>query len=111
MVVHNQEQTELWRQQKKTQKHREEKSNVIKKKKQSWSVIGVQSLACVVLFLMALLFRLIGGGAYEDLRLGFHRALEENELMTVVCRLLDMDPLLSSQSAEDSDVKQVGFTE
>lgn len=111
MVIHDRAQTEQWAQMKMEQ----EQQRPVKEPKQRhhsiWSVVAVQSLACIALLLFALLFRLVGGDTYEDLRNGFHEALEKNELITALSRLWDEDPFEDFVPTEEGGVKQEGFTE
>ena len=58
-----------------------------------WTVLAVQSIACVVILLLALLARVAGGEAYEQLRHGFADSLASNDLVAALTRLWDGDPL------------------
>lgn len=98
MVVHDQERQQQWAQQREA---REEKKQKTAKRTRRWSVLGVQSLACVAVLLLVLLLKLAGGGAYEQLRQRFRGALEENRLMAVLSGLFE----------EKNDVKELDFTE
>ena len=106
MVVHDREQTEAWVQ---SRLAREQETPVphLTTKRSGWLVLVVQSLACVVLVLLALLFRIVGGDGYEQLRQGFITALQRNELMVVLSRLWDGE--LSDEVSQD-DVQQSDFT-
>lgn len=112
MVVHDRVKTEQWAQERaiKEQSEPSEKPRE-KRRRDVWAVTFVQSLACVVLALFVLLFRLVGGDAYEELRQGFHNAMEKNELMAVWSRLWDGDPFYDLEYEEENDVKQQNFTE
>lgn len=109
MVIHDPIKQEQW-----TETRIAQETERQKKKERSdrggWSVLAVQSLACGVLLALALLFRLAGGGAYEQLKEGFHTALQNNELMAVLGRLWDGDPFAESGEVTEEDVKPEGFT-
>lgn len=111
MVVHDRVQTEQWLQEKVNREKVIQEIKPKRKRRGVWTVVGIQSLACVVILLLAVLFRFAGGSAYEELRRGFYRALEKNELMTVMSRLWDKEPFDDAEYAEDGSVKQEGFTE
>ena len=98
MVVHNPEHQQQWAQQRVKQRERAQKR---KKKKLRWSVVGVQSLACVALLLLVFVLKLAGGNAYEGLKQRFHDALIDNRLMTALFRLFEED---------ENNVKDVDFT-
>ncbi len=108
MVIHDREQEQQWAQQQQT------RSRQTSKKKQrlprSLSVLTVQSLACTVILLMALLFRVAGGAAYTQLQQGFADALAGNELMAVLMRWWDGDPAESVPLPEEEGVKEGDFT-
>lgn len=98
MVVHDREMQQQWVQQRAAQ---EEKKKKKVKRTRRWSVLGVQSLACLALLLIAFLMKLAGGGAYEELKEGFRSALAENQLMAVLSGLFE---------EEETDVKELDFT-
>lgn len=110
MVVHDPIQTEKLAQNRSASEQITQKLQSREKSRSAWSVIGIQSLACVVLLLLVVLFRLMGGSAYEGLRQGFHRALERNELMTVISRLWDENPFYDLEYTDEGAVKETNFT-
>lgn len=107
MVVHNQEQQQALSTQ------REKRVKPPKEKKGSsgrWSVLTVQSLACAVMLFLVVLFRMAGGGAYEELRQGVRSALMKNEWMTALARLWDGKVELSVNEEGETVVKNSNFT-
>jgi len=110
MVVHDPLQTENLVQNRLASEQITKKIQSRKKSRSAWAVIGIQSLACAVLLLLVVLFRLMGGNSYEGLRQGFHRALERNELMTVISRLWDEDPFYDLEYTDEGSVKEKNFT-
>lgn len=109
MVIHDSEKTEQWAQMRAEQER--QKPRPADRRASVWSVITVQSIACLILAVLVLLFRLAGGSAYEGLQDGFYNALEKNELMTLLSRAWDNDPFADLQPSEEIDVKQDGFTD
>ena len=103
MVIHNPEQEQKWLQ---TPPKQPKKKQRIKQPRQL-SVLAVQSLACVVIVLVVLLFRVAGGTAYSKLQQGFADAMARNELMAVMMRWWDGDP---AEMAASDDVKDDDFT-
>ncbi len=57
-----------------------------------WRLLAVQSIACVVLVLLALFVRLGGGSVYDRLRGMFSEALLRNELTAALAEIWDGDP-------------------
>lgn len=106
MVIHDEARIQTWTQDQERQNKEREKPQ----RKGRLSVLGVQSVACCVAVLLALLLRVAGGEAYESLRQHFHRALARNEWATVVALLWDEDPLAKAKTSEEVDVKQGDFT-
>lgn len=108
MVVHNRELQEKWAKQRKRQ------SSPIKKnanqKPHSLFLLSVQCLACTLILLLALLFRVAGGTAYTQLQQGLHRSLAANELVAALMRIWDGDPEQFAEIAEGEDVKEESFT-
>lgn len=47
-------------------------------------LLAVQSVACVVVVLIALLMRLIGGGAFDQLRQNFNQAMMDNSVINTL---------------------------
>lgn len=99
MVVHNPEHQQQWVRQRAEQQEQVRKR---KKKKLRWSVVGVQSLACVALLLLAFVLKMAGGNVYAGLKQRFHNALTDNRLVTSLFKLFD---------EEGTDVKGVNFTD
>ena len=98
MVVHDRESQQHWAEQRVA---REEKKKKEKVRTRRWSMLGVQSLACVALLFLAFLLKLAGGSAYEELKQGFRGALEKNQLMAVLSGLFE---------EQEGDVKYADFT-
>lgn len=105
MVIHDTEKKAQWVE----QRHRQPKPPK-EKKAHPLSLLAIQSLACTVILLVALLFRVAGGTAYTQLQQGFTRALAGNELMTVLMRWWDKDSGATPQIGEEGDVKEESFT-
>lgn len=104
MVIHDEERIEAWLQERAEQEIKPQKPP----RKWHLSVVGVQSIACGVVVLVALLLRVAGGEAYGALRQRFQEALTRNEWATAVALLWDEDELKSSTT---EDVKSNDFTE
>ena len=64
------------------------------------SVVGVQSIACGVVLLLALLLRLAGGDAYTQLRDRFQQSLMSNDLLGVLASLWEESPAVEEESGE-----------
>jgi len=107
MVIHDREREEQWTVQR--QARQKAKKSDTKKASRPISVLGVQSLACGVILLVVLLFRIAGGNAYTQLQQSFSEAMAGNELMAVFMRLLDEEPLASSSLSEEA-VKDESLT-
>lgn len=105
MVEHDETRVQAWVQ------AREEKTE--KKPRQAalhLSVVAVQSIACCVAVLSAMLLRVAGGDAYHSLRQSFRQALIRNEWVSAIAFLLDGDPREKVEKEEKTDVKDDGFT-
>ncbi len=63
-----------------------------------WRLLAVQSIACVVIILLALFVRLGGGTAYEQLRQVFGENLMRNDLLAALAAVWDGDPTASLPS-------------
>lgn len=98
MVVHNPEHQQQWIRQRAEQQERVRKH---KKKKLRWSVVGVQSLACVALLLLTFVLKMAGGNAYEGLKQRFRAALTDNRLLASLFNLFE---------EEESAAKVLDFT-
>lgn len=104
MVVHDEMQVQEWTRQPEDKKVR------TSSKGHCCSVVAVQSIACCVVVLLALLLRVAGGEAYESLQTRFRQALVRNEWVTALAMLWDGNPLEKSENIEDAAVKQESFT-
>jgi murein DD-endopeptidase MepM/ murein hydrolase activator NlpD len=69
------------RTQKPSRKHRNKPSG--------WQVVAVQSISCVVVILIVVLFKMIGGSAFEQLRQSFNKSIMSNSLMATIAALLE----------------------
>lgn len=108
MVIHDETRVQAWTQ------AREEKQEKVKEKGHPalhLSVMAVQSIACCVAVLLALLLRMAGGDAYQSLRQSFQKGLARNEWVTAMAVLWDGDPLEKTKNEVLTDVKQDTFTE
>lgn len=103
MVIHDSEQQQQWEEKRREQS--EKKQTVSAKPPRRLSVIAVQSLACAVLLLAAVLLRVAGGPAYAGLQQRFYDALAGNELVSVWMKLWDPEPFDA-----ELDVKSDDFT-
>jgi len=108
MVIHDHEKEAQWAEQRRRQSR--EKSKSAEKKVRPLSVIAVQSLACTVILLLALLFRVAGGTAYKQLQQGFADSLAGNELMAMLMRWWDGAPSETASLPEEEGVKENSFT-
>lgn len=105
MVVHDETRVQAWAQARE-KKREKEKPHVLP----SLSVIGVQSIACCVAVLLALLLRVAGGKAYRSLRQSFRNALVRNEWVSALALAWDGDPSERVEQVEIADVKEESFT-
>ena len=105
MVVYEETQREEWIQ------SREEKAVVTCTRNRTFSVVAIQSIACCLAILLALLLRVAGGEAYASLQMRFQRALVRNEWVTALAVLWDGNPLEKVEKREESAVKQQTFTD
>ena len=108
MVIHDPQQQQQWAQ----EQQMRSRVKVTSKSKQPrrLSLVAVQCLACGVILLVALLFRVAGGSAYIQLQQRFEDALTGNELMTVLMRWWDGNPAESASLWEEEGVKEQSFT-
>lgn len=106
MVVHDESRVQTWTQTREKQNKKEKQHVAL-----HLSVVAVQSIACCVAVLLALLLRMAGGEAYQSLRQSFHHALARNEWVSAVARLWDGDPIEKAKEASDVDVKEETFTD
>lgn len=105
MVVHDETRLQEWAQ---AQEKKQEKAKG--RPALHLSVVAVQSVACCVAVLLALLLRMAGGEAYQSLRLSFQRALARNEWVSTVAQMWDGDPIEKIEETESFDVKEGNFT-
>ena len=54
-----------------------------------WQLVAVQSISCLVVVLIALVFRLIGGSAFSQLRQSFNESIMSNSIIATLAALLD----------------------
>ena len=105
MVEHDETRVQEWTQARKKQpieRNRSEKAAL------HLSVVAVQSIACCVTVLLAMLLRVAGGDAYRTLQQSFRQALARNEWASAVALMWDSDPL---KKMKVNDVKQPSFTD
>lgn len=62
-----------------------------KKSPPAWSLLALQSVACGVVLLITLLFRLAGGDAYAGLQTAFAEAIADDTVMSTIAALFDTD--------------------
>lgn len=108
MVIHDQEQQARWTDERIA---REQEKQPAPKRSGRWSVLAIQSLACGLVVALALLLRVAGGTAYEELRQGFQDALMRNELMSVLSRLWDGEVTLDGEEDVENAAKEMSFTD
>ncbi len=77
-----------------TSKQRENKSS-------GWQLIAVQSISCVVVILIVLLFRVIGGKSFTQLRQSFNKAIMSNSIIATLAALIEAP-------SEDPDKEESG---
>lgn len=106
MVVHDEVRIQEWAQ------AREEK-RVEEKRRSTFhvSVLAVQSIACCVAVLLALLLRMAGGEAYQSLQRSFQKGLVRNEWITSMALLWDGDAVEKAQKEAVFTVKEEAFTD
>lgn len=66
-----------------------------------WQLIAVQSISCLVVILVALVFRLIGGSAFSQLRQSFNQSIMSNSVIATLAALLDTPGSGDSSSGGD----------
>ena len=106
MVVHDEARVQTWTQSREKQNEKEKRHTAL-----HLSVVAVQSIACCVVVLLALLLRMAGGDAYQSLRQSFQQALARNEWVSAVARMWDGDPIEQAKKAVETDVKEDSFTD
>ena len=65
-----------------------------------WQLIAVQSISCAVVLLIVLIFRLIGGSAFSELRQSFHDSMMNNSFISTITTMLKAPPDESSIPSE-----------
>ena len=66
-----------------------------------WQLIAVQSVSCLVVILIALVFRLIGGSAFAELRKSFNDSIMSNSVIATLSALFQA-PSDEPSASEDS---------
>ena len=102
MVEHDETRVQAWTQARERQQETGKRHTAL-----HLSVVAVQSIACCVAVLLALLLRVAGGNAYRSLQQSFREALTRNEWVSALALLWDGDPL---EQVGDVDVKETDFT-
>ena len=102
MVIHDHSQEEVWAA---SRTIREAEKKEEKKRTGRLSVVAVQSIACVVVVMLALLLRTASGEAYEQLRESFRKGLMGNELLATLAKWWDGDPLEDTSQPPDADME------
>lgn len=74
-----------------------------KNKSSGWQLIAVQSISCVVLILIALVFRMIGGSAFSQLRESFNHSIMSNSILATLAALIESPKDDSSKKEESSE--------
>lgn len=69
-------------------------------------LLAVQSVACVVILLIALLMRFIGGGAFDQLRQSFNQAMMDNSVINTLASLFG--PLSGGDSSSPESRRRGG---
>jgi hypothetical protein len=98
MVIHDETRVETWMQERVEQTRQKTKPPM----KVHLSVLGVQSVACVMLLLALLLLRVAGGDTYGTVRRHFQQALARNELVTAIVLLWENDPFQKAGDGADA---------
>lgn len=106
MVIHDETRVQAWTQAREKKQEQEKRHPAL-----HLSVMAVQSIACCVAVLLALLLRMAGGDAYQSLRQSFQKGLARNEWVTAMAVLWDGDPLEKTEAEKVDDVKDETFTE
>lgn len=106
MVVHDEARVQEWTQAREKRQEKEKRHPPL-----HLSVMAVQSVACCVAVLLALLLRVAGGEAYRSLQQSFHEALARNEWVSAIARMWDGDPIEKAKSEDVSSVKEDAFTD
>lgn len=86
-------------------------------------LIAVQSISCVVVLLVVLAMRLVGGNAFEQLRDSFNESIMSNSILSTFAALFEQkrtpssdpsapssDPSSDSPSSEAGDTESTGET-
>lgn len=67
-----------------------------------WQLIAVQSISCLVILLIAFVFRFVGGSAFDQLRNSFNRSIMDNSLIATFAALLDTPSSNEDSALSDS---------
>ena len=68
-----------------------------------WQLIAVQSISCGIIILIALIFRLVSGTAFDELRTGFNDSMMSNSFIATVTALFrSPQPQESGETATTS---------
>lgn len=70
-----------------------------------WQLIAVQSISCIVVILIALAFRMVGGSAFAQLRGSFNDSLMSNSILATIAALMDASPADSEGSSDAEESK------
>lgn len=68
-----------------------------------WQLVAVQSISCLVVVLLAFVFRMVGGSAFAQLRKSFNQSIMDNSLLATLAALWE-NPSSDDYSLSDSDV-------
>lgn len=69
--------------------HTERTEKTPRRASSGWGLLAVQSISCAVVILAVLLLRLVGDGAFQELRAYFKDAMQQNALTTAIHALWD----------------------
>lgn len=90
---------------------RTQHSNEQRKNKSSgWQLIAVQSISCVVVILITLLFRVIGGSSFAQLRESFNKSIMSNSILATLAALIESPSKDSDDKTPGSDTTTEGST-
>ncbi|MDD2417967.1 MAG: M23 family metallopeptidase [Oscillospiraceae bacterium] len=77
-----------------------------KNKGSGWQLLAVQSISCVVLILVVLLFRMIGGSAFKQLRKNFNDSIMSNSILATLAALMDSPDTDTSEKETTKTTKE-----
>mgnify|MGYP000986796943 CR=1 FL=1 len=72
-------------------------------KQTGWQLVAVQSISCVAVILIVLVFKLIGGSAFSQLRDSFNKSIRSNSLLATLAAMIDVP---DEKNEDDSSVTQ-----